>query len=172
MSPSVRLPASVAIAVALLVAAGPAPLAAQDYETRSTGTRTFVSPRSGLEIRMLVEASNLGSGDVEIGEITFPAGSVPTSGHRHGAIEIFYVLSGTLVHVVNGDAVELSPGMVGIVRPEDEVIHQVPGEEPVRALVIWAPGGEAERLAPFFEVREPIGGASGAPADPETPVGR
>ena len=148
-----------AACAALGVASAPlAPsLAAQDYDTHSTGTRTFTSPRSGLEIRMLVEASNLGSADVEVGEIVFPAGSEPTRGHRHGSIEIFYVLSGTLVHVVNGQEVALTPGMVGIVRPEDEVMHRVPGSEPVRALVIWAPGGEADRIAPGFEV-VPSGG--------------
>jgi hypothetical protein len=43
--------------------------------------------------------------------------------------------------------------MVGIVRPGDSVSHRVVSEEPVRALVIWAPGGEVERLARFFEQR-------------------
>lgn len=133
----------------------------QAYERAGEGTRTLVSPQSGLTIRMLVEASNLGSGEVEVGEITFPAGSLPPRGHTHGAIEIFYVLSGTLVHVVNGEEHRLEPGMVGVVKPGDEVIHRVPGAEPVRALVIWAPGGEAERLAPFFEVREPAGPGGG-----------
>ena len=42
---------------------------------------------------------------------------------------------------------------MGIVRPGDEVGHRVPGDEPVEALVIWAPGGEVERIAAGFNVR-------------------
>jgi len=105
---------------------------------------------------MLVEAENLGGSEVEIGEITLPANSSPTRGHSHTAIEIFYILSGELEHVVNGESHLLTPGMVGIVRTGDEVIHRIPGGEPVRALVIWAPGGEAARIAPGFNQR-PVG---------------
>jgi hypothetical protein len=54
---------------------------------------------------------------------------------------------------VNGASHILEPGMVGIVRPGDTVAHGVSSEEPVRALVIWAPGGEADRIAPYFEQR-------------------
>ena len=42
------------------------------------------------------------------------------------------------------------PGEIGIVRRGDKVEHRVPGEEPCRVLVIWVPGGEAERLASVF----------------------
>jgi hypothetical protein len=47
------------------------------------------------------------------------------------------------------------PGMVGIVRPGDEVIHDgaSPGAE--KALLIWAPAGEVDRIAPGFPVRAP-----------------
>ncbi len=118
-----------------------------EYSTTSTGTRTFGA--NGLEIKILVEASNLGSSEVEVGEILFPVGS-EGSGHKHGAIEIFYVLEGTMEHVVNGEANRLTPGMVAIVRPTDTVTHNVIGDTPVRAVVIWAPGGEAERLSKIF----------------------
>lgn len=143
------------IGLALLVLAQGA--SAQGYERATSGTRVLEGG-SGLEIKLLVEEANLGSGEVEIGEITFPAGMSPSRGHRHGAIEIFYVLSGTLDHVVNGASHELTEGMVGIVKPGDDVIHRVVGDEPVRALVIWAPGGEVERIAPGFQER-PISGA-------------
>ena len=133
---------------------------AQEYQKATRGTRWFESSRSALTIKMLVEAENLGSSELEIGEITFPAGSVPRRGHNHTSIEIFYVLSGELEHVVNGESYLLTPGMVGIVRPGDEVIHRIPGNEPVRALVIWVPGGEAARIAPGFDQR-PGGSGSG-----------
>lgn len=132
------------------------------YEKSITGTRVFEG-RGGLAITMLVEAANLGSRDVEVGEITIPAGAgAGERRHRHGAIEIFYILSGELEHVVNGTAYLLKPGMVGIVRPGDTVVHRVPGAEAVRAVVIWTPGGEADRLAPGFRVRS-LGPAGGAP---------
>lgn len=129
-----------------------APLQAQaDYDRSSAGTR-ILEGGGGLAIKILVEQSNLGSGEVEVGEITFPAGSQGGS-HNHEAIEIFYVLSGRMKHVVNGEGHVIEPGMVAIVRPGDSVSHEVLDGKPVKALVIWAPGGEAERLAQFFTAK-------------------
>lgn len=136
-----------------LVSTAPARAQQPAYEKATHGTRILEAP-SGLAIRMLVEASNLGSGEVEVGEITIPAGSgAARQGHRHGVIEILYILSGELDHIVNGESHLLKPGDVGIVRPGDSVVHRVPGDEPVKALVIWAPGGEADRIAPGFQQR-------------------
>ena len=123
---------------------------AADYERWSSGTRTLTA--GAAEIRILVEASNLGSAEVEVAEATFPVG-YRTAGHNHGAIEIFYVVEGILEHTVNGEARILHPGMVGIVRPEDTVVHSTVGDVPVKAVVVWAPGGEAERLARAFARR-------------------
>jgi quercetin dioxygenase-like cupin family protein len=105
----------------------------------------YESPTSGTRIRMLLEEANLGGKEVEIGEITFPPG-VNSGEHLHGATEIFYVLSGELEHVVDGEKHLLKPGMLGFVRPPAKVNHVVPGKDPVKALVIWAPGGEAHRI--------------------------
>ena len=122
------------------------------YAAATEGTRILASRRSELEIKVLVEAANLDGDEVELAEIYFPAG-YQSSGHGHGAIEIFYVLEGVLEHVVNGESHRLVPGQVGIVRPGDEVDHRVGDDGPCRALLVWAPGGEAERLAPYFDVR-------------------
>jgi len=140
-----------ALVAAALLAAGPQPAAAQTppYEIAGDGLRVLETP-GGTTIRMLVEASNLGGDEVEIGEITFPPGT-RTAGHSHGSTEVFYVISGELEHIVNGRRATIRPGMVGIVRPGDDVVHEVPGDEPVVALVVWAPGGEADRLG--FESR-------------------
>jgi hypothetical protein len=46
--------------------------------------------------------------------------------------------------------------MVGIVRAGDQVIHHVVSDEPVKALVIWLPGGEAERLVGFGFKERPV----------------
>ncbi len=121
--------------------------AAIDYAKSSTGTREFA--RDDLAIKILVEAQNLGSSEVEVGEITLPV-NYKGGGHRHGAIEIFYVLEGTMEHVVNDVPHRLTPGMVGIVRPQDTVIHNVIGDTPVKAVVIWAPGGEVDRIRGAF----------------------
>jgi len=36
----------------------------------------------------------------------------------------------------------------GVVKPGDEVMHRVLGDTPVKAVVIWVPGGESDRIAP------------------------
>lgn len=154
-SPSGHRPVIGLVATLLLV---PAAAVAQEpsassYEAATSGTRRLAGP-NGLSITLLVESSNLGGDEVELGEVTFPPGSgAGDASHTHGRVEIFYILEGTFDHIVNGEAHRLQPGMVGIVRPGDAVIHRVVGDAPVRALVIWAPGGEAERLAPMFEER-------------------
>jgi quercetin dioxygenase-like cupin family protein len=125
------------------------------YARSSTGIRE-VTLGSGTVIKMLLDASNLGSDEIEVGEITFPAVSSPTAGHRHGATEIFYVIEGVLGHVVNGVEHRLEPGMVGVVKPADEVMHRVL-VAPVRAVVIWVPGGEGNRVQPAERWR-PLGG--------------
>jgi len=44
--------------------------------------------------------------------------------------------------------------MVGVVRVGDSVAHAVLSDEPVKALVIWLPGGEADRLIAEFGYSE------------------
>jgi len=154
------------LVLAVVVGGGlPSPAIAQegtdhgDYAKATRGTR-WLEGRGGFSIKMLVERSNLGGDEVEVGEITFPVGAgAGARGHVHARVEIFYVLEGELDHVVNGESHRLGPGMVGIVRAGDRVVHRVVSDTPVRALVIWAPAGEAERIAGGFRER-PIGPGS------------
>ena len=137
----------------------PTMVSAQDqgYQAATEGTRVLEGG-NGFAIKMLVEQSNLGGGEVEIGEITFPVGAGRNrASHTHGRVEIFYVLEGELDHIVNDESHLLTRGMVGIVRPGDRVVHRVVSDSPVKALVIWAPGGEIERIAPNLQERR-IGG--------------
>ena len=120
---------------------------ADGYARASAGTRVLALG-SGTSIKMLLDSSNLGGEEIEVAEITFPVGLNPTAGHRHGAMEIFYIVEGVLGHVVNGEEHRLGPGMVGVVRPRDEVMHRVLSDVPVKALVLWVPGGEGDRIAP------------------------
>lgn len=138
-----------------LLACSSATIAAQDstYRRSSSGTRILEND-TGTSIKILVENTVLAGTGVEVAEATMPvgAGSGPAS-HRHGSTEIIYVLSGELDHVVNGEAHRLTAGMVGIVKPSDTVIHRVVGQSPVKVLLIWAPGGEVDRLAQRFRQR-------------------
>ncbi len=144
--PAPRIPLAALLAAALL--ALPASAGAQeDYRTfvPDEGLRGFSI--GAIAVRVLVDEAALGGGELEMVEMTFPPGGPEAGGqHRHGRVEIFYVLAGVMEHEVNGTARTLQPGMVGIVRPGDEVAHRVLSEEPVRTLVIWAPGGELARF--------------------------
>jgi hypothetical protein len=62
---------------------------------------------------------------------------------------------------VNGTTHRLEPGMVGVVKQGDTVAHQVASTVPVRAVLVWAPGGEADRLAQMFKARPVDAPASG-----------
>ncbi len=141
------------LTLGILPAAALAQTEQANYERATRGTR-WLEAGSGLKIKILVEKSNLGGGEVELGEITFPVGTGSSRrGHTHSKVEIFYILAGELDHIVNGESHLLTPGMVGIVRPGDEVVHRVASDVPVKALVIWAPAGEADRIAAFFTER-------------------
>jgi quercetin dioxygenase-like cupin family protein len=135
---------TLALAALFLFGAGLTVGAFLPSQDMSLSGHVYESP-GGTRIRMLLEEVNLGGSEVEIGEITFPPG-VNSGEHLHGATEIFYVLSGELEHVVDGKSHVLKPGMLGFVRPPAKVNHIVSGKEPTRALVIWAPGGEAHRI--------------------------
>ena len=128
---------------------------AQDstYRRSSSGTRILEND-AGTTIKILVENAVVPGTGVEIAEATLPVGSgAGPASHRHGVLEMIYVISGELDHVVNGEAHRLTPGMVGVVKPADTVIHRVVGQAPVKMLLIWAPGGEVERLAQRFRQR-------------------
>lgn len=114
------------------------------YDAKSTGTRDLVL--GPVTIRMLAEASNLGTDGIEVGELNLPPDYGEGVAHAHGSLEIFYVVSGVLGHEVNGRAHTLHPGEIGFVRPGDEVRHSVLSDSAVKAVVIWVPGGEADKL--------------------------
>jgi quercetin dioxygenase-like cupin family protein len=100
---------------------------------------------SGTTLRLILDDGNVGS-EVAVGEMTFPA-NLDSGDHTHDAIEIFYVISGELEHVVNGRSQILKPGMAGYVRPPDKVRHKVGAAGPAKAVVVWVPGAEAKKIA-------------------------
>jgi quercetin dioxygenase-like cupin family protein len=111
----------------------------------------YQSP-GGAKLRMLLEQPAFGGSELEIGELTFAANS-DSGDHQHGATETFYVLEGELEHVVNGKGTKLGPGMIGTVRPPDKVRHKT-GPAGAKALVIWAPAGEAARVTARWKRQE------------------
>lgn len=111
---------------------------------------TYRAP-SGTTLRLMIDETNLGA-EVSLGEITFPPNQ-DSGEHAHGAIEMFYVVSGELDHVVNGVSQVLTPGMSGFVKPPDKVRHKT-GPAGAKAVVVWVPGEEARRIASRW-TREP-----------------
>ena len=140
--------AAMVLAAISLTMFSAAPAQSADYAARSAGTQLL--EKNGVFIKMLVDATNLGGTELDIAEITIPVAYGQGGDHHHGSMEIFYILSGTLGHTVNGERHVLTPGTIGIVRPEDSVAHSVESDEPVKALVIWVPGGESSRLVNDF----------------------
>jgi quercetin dioxygenase-like cupin family protein len=133
------------LALLLLVA----PLASGDepasYTYATNGIKDHIAGGAGSEWKLLLNESNLGGKELEMVEVTLAPGTTVGS-HTHGSLEVIYVLSGTYDHEVNGKLYELTPGMVGIVRPGDHVRHLVPKSGPAKLLILWAPGGEAARV--------------------------
>lgn len=124
---------------ALLVAAISGSASAQNEKQ---GT-IYRSP-SGATLKLMLDDSNVGP-EVTVGELTFPA-NTDSGDHTHGAIEMFYVLSGELEHVVNGKSQILKPGMVGYVKPPDKIRHKT-GPAGAKVVVIWVPGDEGKKIA-------------------------
>jgi len=112
------------------------------YEIVSAGTRQFEwdTDTEPAWIKVLIEESNLGSKGAEIAEVYFPP-EYHGDSHPH-ELEIIYVLEGELDHIVNGESNILTPGMVGIVRAPDLVVHRSISEGGVHTLIVWPFGKE------------------------------
>jgi quercetin dioxygenase-like cupin family protein len=125
--------------LAVLLACSAATAAAQSGKTGDT----YRSP-GGSTLRLFLDESNVGP-QVSVGELTFLP-NADSGEHTHGAIEMFYVVSGELEHVVNGKSYILGPGMTGYVRPPDKVRHKT-GAAGAKVIVVWVPGDEAGKIA-------------------------
>ena len=125
--------------VAVLLSLSAATAAAQSGKTGDA----YRSP-GGATLRLLLDDSNVGP-EVSVGDLTFPP-NADSGDHTHGAIEMFYVLSGELEHVVNGTSYVLKPGMTGYVRPPDRIRHKT-GAAGAKVIVVWVPGDEAKKIA-------------------------
>ena len=118
------------------------------YSQSTSGVRDFMI--GATAVKVLIDSATLGGSEMELARLTLPPANpaAPPRAHTHAHVEVLYVLSGEMDHIVNGVSHVLTPGMAGIVRPGDQVTHKVLSPDSVRVLVIWAPGSELARLAP------------------------
>jgi len=112
--------------------------------------KVFTEPRSKSQIKVLIDEQLGGTKDVTIAELTIPPG-VDVPDHVHQSTEIFYILSGELEQTSDGKVQKLTTGMACLVPANSTTHHKVTSKEPVRALVIWAPGGEEKRITEQWE---------------------
>jgi quercetin dioxygenase-like cupin family protein len=132
---TVNLPLVLSFALALTSSSS-----AQSGKTQGS---TYRSP-SGTTLKLMLDESNVGP-EVTVGEMVFPPNQ-DSGDHQHGAIEMFYVVSGELDHVVNGVSHVLKPGMSGYVKPPDKVRHKT-GPAGAKVVVVWVPGEEGKKIA-------------------------
>jgi quercetin dioxygenase-like cupin family protein len=138
MNPLPRTVATLALSAAGLTAL------ARPANAQAEKQGTLYRAPSGVTLRLLLDDHNVGP-EVTVGEMTFPP-NIDSGDHTHGAIEMFYVVSGTLEHVVNGKSYVLTPGMTGYVKPPDKIRHKT-GADGAKVVVIWVPGEEGKKIA-------------------------
>jgi quercetin dioxygenase-like cupin family protein len=112
---------------------------------RPEDTTTYIDPESKSEIRVVIDPQLGGTSEVTVAELLIPAG-VDVPDHVHQSTEIFYILSGELEQTSDGKVQKLTAGMSCLVPANTTTHHKVTSKEPVRALVVWAPGGEEKRI--------------------------
>ncbi len=114
--------------------------------------KVFTDPQSKSQIKVLINEQLGGTKDVTIAELVIPPG-VDVPDHIHQSTEIFYILSGELEQTSDGKVQKLTAGMACLVPANSTTHHKVTSKEPVRALVIWAPGGEEKRITERWETK-------------------
>jgi quercetin dioxygenase-like cupin family protein len=108
-------------------------------------TTTYIEPNSKSTLRVVIDEHLGGTKDVSIAELVIPPG-VDVPDHVHQSTEIFYILSGELEQTSEGKVQKLTAGMAALVPANTTTHHKVTSKQPVHALVIWAPGGEEQRI--------------------------
>jgi uncharacterized cupin superfamily protein len=144
----------VAVAVGLLALLSNRAVASEQRFVHPEHTKTYVDPVSKSEIRVVIDQQLGGTKDVTVAELLIPPG-VDVPDHIHQSTEIFYILSGELEQTSDGKIEKLTAGMTCLVPANSTTHHKVTSKDPVRALVIWAPGGEEKRIVEGWQVKQP-----------------
>ena len=117
-------------------------------------TTTYIEPASKSELRVVIDEHLGGTKDVTVADLVIPPG-VDVPDHVHQSTEIFYVLSGELEQSSEGKVQKLTAGMACLVPASSTTHHKVTSKGPVHALVIWAPGGEEQRVVENWQKKAP-----------------
>jgi quercetin dioxygenase-like cupin family protein len=147
-----RRPA-VAIVAGLFALLSNSIMASEQRFVHPEHTKTYIDPVSKSEIRVVIDHQLGGTADVTVAELVIPPG-VDVPDHIHQSTEIFYILSGELEQTSDGKVEKLTAGMACLVPANSTTHHKVTSKEPVRALVIWAPGGEEKRIVEGWQVKQ------------------
>ena len=115
---------------------------------------TYIEPHSKSQLKILIDENLGGTKDVTIADLVIPVG-VDVPDHVHQSTEIFYILSGELEQTSEGKAQKLTAGMACVVPANTTTHHKVTSKKPVHALVIWAPGGEENRVTKDWQSKPP-----------------
>ena len=121
---------------------------------RPEDTTTYIEPASKSELRVVIDQHLGVTKDVTVADLVIPPG-VDVPDHIHQSTEIFYILSGELEQTSEGKVQKLTAGMACLVPANTTTHHKVTSKEPVHAVVIWAPGGEEQRIVERWQRKEP-----------------
>jgi len=121
---------------------------------RPEDTTTYIEPASKSELRVVIDQHLGVTKDVTVADLVIPPG-VDVPDHVHQSTEIFYILSGELEQTSEGKVQKLTAGMACLVPANTTTHHKVTSKEPVHAVVIWAPGGEEQRIVERWQRKEP-----------------
>jgi quercetin dioxygenase-like cupin family protein len=117
---------------------------------RPKQTTTYLEPQSKSTLRVVIDEQLGGTKDVSVAELVIPPG-VDVPDHVHQSTEIFYILSGELEQTSEGKVQKLTAGMAALMPANTTTHHKVTSKKPVHALVIWAPGGEEQRIVEHWQ---------------------
>ena len=147
---SVRLVYVKALAFASLLLSSPAHAAEAQRFVHQKQTTTYLEPQSKSTLRVIIDEQLGGTKDVSVAELVIPPG-VDVPDHMHQSTEIFYILSGELEQTSEGKVQKLTAGMAALMPANTTTHHKVTSKKPVHALVIWAPGGEEQRIVEHWQ---------------------
>lgn len=115
---------------------------------------TYIDPITRSELTVLIDQHLGGTTELTVARLIIPPG-VEVPDHVHQSTEIFYILSGELEQTSEGTVKTLTAGMACVVPAHTTTRHKVTSQEPVHALVIWAPGGEERRITADWHKKLP-----------------
>ena len=113
---------------------------------------TYVDPVTKTELTVLIDQHLGGTTELTLGYLVVPPG-VDVPDHIHQSTETFYMLSGEMEQTSEGKVQTITAGMACLVPANTTTRHTVKSKEPVHALVIWTPGGEAKRIVKEWPVK-------------------